>query len=306
MKIKGKYTFVVKEDGNIKKVIESDNVITDVGIDRVLDWLSYNIYDDENEIYGFKMLDGTTGTVTSSGFTNQANAADGNSGSYAYATIDSTSWDNDYWQIDYGENKEIIAIYLKWYEEDTGEDGDYKIQYSTDGSTWTDIETRLRPPVEVTPASIRFFVNPDMSTITARYIRLTTKRYDSSQTFRLYRLDCYEPNAFPQPPMVMKLGDGTTTPASTDTAMSGSNILTKKITSSIKLDSDTVRYIAFVDLGEGNSTTFSEAGMFFEPSNDRPDTSTSTSMFSHVLFDSSWTKTSTETVDVYYDLSVSN
>lgn len=311
MKLEGKYIVNIKEDDLIVETFETHNIIVNSGLQRVADWLRFNIYED-NYFPSLKQIDTTGMTVTSAGFTNPSNAVDGSSSSYTGATIDSSSWDNDWWRIDFGENKKIMAIYVDWMEDDSNYGADYKFEYSTDGASWTDIPARFRPPQE---SNIRgktlFFVNngPPYDTITARYIRLNTKRGNDNETFSLYELKFYEDNFCLMGPGVMALGSGATTPPPSGGETSLKSLeLSKAVVSAVQPSGYVTRFIMSLDGDEGNNVTFTEAGMMFcNNGYEIPASGNSPTMFSRGVFEpSGWRKNSGQTADVYYEISVEN
>ena len=142
MQLQGKYRVEIKdEDGNVVSVHETPNMIVNGGISQVANWMMFDAYSD-NHYPGIKQIDTTGMTVTSAGFSNNTNAIDGSDSTYTSATIDSTSWTNDWWKIDLGENKDLIAVYNDWYEDDSSYGGDYKLEYSLNDSDWTDFPAR--------------------------------------------------------------------------------------------------------------------------------------------------------------------
>ena len=310
MELKGKYRVEIREaNSELVRTIETPNLIVNAGLNRVVDWLRHDIYSD-NFFPGLKELDTTGMTVTTAGFTNPNNAVDGSDSTYTQATIDSSSWDNDWWKIDFGENKDLLAIYIDWEEDDVNYGADYKFQYSTDNSTWTDFGVRLRPPQESNVrGKVLFYVNisPPFTKQTLRYFRLNTKRGNDNETFNLYQIKFYEDNFLPQAPLVMGLGIGTTSPDESDTGLESVSI-TKKVESTIEHASYIVRYIMALDGTEGNNTTFTEAGMFFNDTDhySLQTPTNATTLFSRALFDTSWSKTAGQTADIYYELSISN
>ena len=310
MQLYGKYRVEIREEnGELARTIETPNVIVDAGVNHVVDWLRHDMYSD-NHYPVMKELDTTGMVVTTSGFTNPNNAVDGSDETYTQTVTDSTSWDNKWWKMDFGENKNIIAIYVDWTEADSSYGCDYKFQYSTDDSTWNDLEARFRPPQE---SDVRgkalFFVTvaPPFSTINARYIRVNTLRFNDSDTFKIYQVKFYEDNFLPQAPQVMGLGTGTTPSSESDTNLESPSVI-KKVENVVEHASYIVRYIMALDGNEGNNITFTEAGMFFNGSDNYSlqTASNATTLFSRALFDSSWSKTTGQTADVYYELSVSN
>jgi hypothetical protein len=156
---------------------------------------------------------------------------------------------------------------------------------------------------------VLFYVNttPPFSTQSVRYLRLNTKRGDNNETFGVYQLKFYEENFLPQAPAIMGLGTGTTEAKATDTALESSSVV-KKVENVVEYTDYIVRYIMALDGSEGNGVTFTEAGMFFNNSDNYSlqTTSNATTLFSRALFDSSWSKSSGQTADIYYELSVSS
>lgn len=310
MELSGKYRVEIREaNGELVRTVETPNVVVDKGVNHVVDWLRHDIYSG-GYFPALKELDTTGMTVTTAGFTNPNNVVDGSDETYTETVTDSTSWDNKWWKIDFGENKKIMAIYVDWTEADSNYGCDYKFQYSTDDSTWYDLEARFRPPQE---SDVRgkalFFVTvaPPFSTVTAKYIRVNTLRFNDSDTFRIYQIKFFEDNFLPQPPMIMGLGTGTTQPEESDTGLEALSLI-KKVANVVEHASYIVRYIVALNGDEGNDIDFTEAGMFFNSSDNYSlqITSNADSLFSRALFDASWSKTVGQTADIYYELSVSN
>ena len=146
MQLNGKYRVEIREsNGELVRTAETENLIVDAGVNHVVDWLKHDMYSD-NYYPGIKEIDTLGMTVTTAGFTNPSNATDGSDATYTQSTIDSASWDNDWWKIDFGVSKDIMALYVDWEEDDVNYGADYKFQYSDNDSDWFDFDTRLRPP----------------------------------------------------------------------------------------------------------------------------------------------------------------
>lgn len=308
MILAGKYKVDIKQDGKVVRSYETPNMIVNNGLQQVVNWLVFNAFSD-GFYPGIKQIDTTGMTVTNAGFTNPQNAIDGSDATYTNCNVDSTSWTNDWWKIDLGESKNIIAVYWDCYEDDSSNGGDYKLEYSANDSDWYDFPTRLRPPQDATRSKCLFYVNesPPFTVQAARYIRLNTRRYNDNDNFFLYQLKFYEPNFIPQPPMIMSLGTGQGATTASQNALQVSS-LSKEVSNITEPGGYVARFIMSLDTTEGNSTTFAEAGMFYNNSDNYSlqTTGNATTMFSRGLFDTPWSKTASETADVYYEISVSD
>lgn len=310
MQISGKFKVIVKEGENIVNMSEGHNLVTDDGLSRIKDWMLFNGYS-SGYYPSIKQIDATGMTVTSAGFSNAGNAVDSSDATLAYATINNASWDNIWWKIDFGESKTLAAIYVDWAENDVNYGADYKFQYSSDNVTWYDFETRLRPPQEAdVRGKVMFFVKttPPYSLQTGvRYLRLNTKRGNDDEGFSLYSLKFYEPNFIAQPPMVIKIGDGTVAPSGQQTDLQGSNTFAKLVSGSASPSGYISRYIMSLTGDEGNGITFAEAGLFFASGKELTQSASNVDkMFSRGLFSPTWSKTVGQTADVYYEIEVSN
>lgn len=311
MRVQGKYTVNIKENGLVVNTIETHNIVVDGGLQHITDWFMSSVMTGSN-MPGFKEIDTTGMTVSSAGFTNDTNAVDGSESSYTGATIDSGSWDNDWWRIDFGEEKDIMAIYVNWAEDDSNRGADYKFQYSSDGASWTDIPVRLRPPQESNVrGKVMFFVddNSEHNPITTRYIRLNTKRGDDNETFSLYEIKFYEPAYTPMAPGVMALGDGAMSPPPSggETGLR-SMVLAKPAVVAVQPSGFITRYVMSLDGDEANGINFTEAGMMYSDDGYKiPASGNSPNLFSRGIFPpSGWTKMNGQTADVYYEISVGN
>lgn len=310
MEIKGKYKVEIKDKGIVVNTFETENIIVDGGLQHVADWMRHDTFSD-GHFPALEEIDLTGMTIVQAGFTNPGNAVDGSPSSYTTATINSTTWGNDYWQIDLGQEEDIIAIYIDWSEDDTDYAADYKFQYSADGATWTDIPTRLRPPQESNVrGKVLFFVNeaPPFSTITTRYVRLTTKRGNNDENFYIYEIKLFKQNFCAAAPGVLQLGTGSMTPPPSGGELSLKNsIISKIVNHTVQPSGYITRFIASIGPDEIGGEQITEAGMFFGNSGYSKPNINDSNMFSRGIFEpSGWLKPEGQTADIYYDISISN
>ena len=313
VKLRGKFTAVVKnEDGTVASISEGSNTITLAGQAQIVNWLNFNGYGTYASP-GLMQINTTGMTVTNTGFTNAQNVIDGNATTYATASISSTSWSGVWWQIDLGStSNSIAAISVDYAETVSGYGTDYKFQYSSDGTTWTDFSSMFRPSqTSAVRSQVLFYVNPSPPFVpvsSIRYIRFNTIKLSSTNTLNLYEVKLFTFNVPAQPPLVMQIGNGTTTPSQSDIALSGTSLYTQAVTNSNTPSNSVANFVMSMATNVGNGITFSEGGMFFNPSNSYTlqNTVNATSLFSHALFTTPWSKTSTQTADVYYQITVSS
>jgi hypothetical protein len=307
--LSGKFTTILRRDGEEIGHHEARNMIVDGGVDRVVDWLKTDLYS-SNTYPGLKQIDTTGMTLAQNNFANPSNAVDGSSSSYAYGTINNTSWDVNYWQIAFGAQKNLMALRVEWMESDSDYGCDYKFQTSTNGTAWTDLPTRLRPPQEASQrGKALWFVSdaPPLAPIACNYVRLNTKKRGTDKYLSMYEVSFFEPNFVPQPPLMIKIGDGTASPSGVQTDLSGSTTLSKKVIMVAEPSSNKARLVATLSGAEGNGVTFSEAGVFCSPSGHiNPLAAECTIMFSRALYGTPWSKSEGVTADLYYEIEVLN
>lgn len=308
MNINGKFGVDIKENGVIVKSLVSYNTIVNNGFAQVMNWLKHDLFT-LNNYSCLKPIDVSGMVISNSGFSNDYMAVDSNSETYASVLNDSVNWDTKWWKIDFGENKNLMALYVDWTEDDVNYGGDYKFQYSVDNVNWVDFPTRLRPPQETVRGKITFFCNPapPFSTLQARYVRLNIKRFNDSDNFYLYDLKFYESNFLPQPPLIMKLGTSDAAVEVTQNNL-GAIAIAKKVEYVSVPSANVVRYSMFLDTTEGNGVDFKEAGMFYySVDNFTVQTDLNVDkMFSRALYVPVWSKTSSQTADAWYEIELSN
>ena len=311
MRLQGRYKVDIKDAGVTIKTFETRNIIVDGGLQRVADWLRFDKHSD-GAYPMLKQIDTTGMTVTHAGFSNPTNAVDGSSSSYAGATVNNASWDNVWWRIDFGLDKNLIAMYVDWMEDDVNRGADYKFQYSQDGSSWTDMPARFRPPQESNIRGKALFFTadaPPMEPVTARYVRLNTQRGDTNQTLALYQIRFYEPNAVPLSPGVMAIGTGSMDPPPSggETALRDMAIA-KAVVNAVQPSGYMTRLIMSLDGDEGNGLLFTEAGMLFGDEDYLvPASGNCPNLFSRGIFEpSGWQKSPGQTADVYYEIGVTH
>ena len=311
MEVQGKYWYeVYNADKTLYSKCEAKNLVVNNGLACVVDWLSSNSFA-TNYYPGLVKVDTTGMSVTNAGFTNPLNVIDGDPETYSTATISNASWDNVWWKIDMGAAKSIMAFYIDFCESDATYGADYKLQYSADNTNWYDFTARFRPPQEdYVRGKVLYYVSapfPQFVPVTGvRYIRMNTKMGSTSQTFRFQELRIYTDNFFQQPPMVMGIGTSSTPTTSTDTAISGG--FYKVVSNITQPSSNIARFIMDLLGTEANDVSYWEVGMFYNISNNYTlqTSSNATTLFSRAIFDTALIKTSGQTAQIVYELTVSS
>ena len=128
---------------------------------------------------------------------------------------------------------------------------------------------------------------------------------------RLWGIWFLEANDYPNTPSVISLGINDTTPDATDTTL-GSEAIRKFVRFHKETGNDTqVKYSIRLDTTEGNGINFKEIGLQFHPKagdylgGDHLE-SHCTSLFARGLFDTPWSKSEGDIVDIDYTLTISN
>lgn len=311
MNLTGKYYYeVYRQDGSLKSRCETKNILVNGGLAHIADWLAGNVFG--TDYYpGLVKVDTTGMTVTNANFTSASNVVDGDPETYASASIGTgTGWDICWWKIDLGVAKSIMALYVDFAEDTVNTGADYKFQYSSDNVTYYDFDVRFRPPQDsLVRGKVLFYVNispPFLPASNIRYIRFNTNSGGTAQGFRFHELKIYTENFLAQTPCVMGIGTSSTAADPADTTLTGS--FTKKVSNITKPSANVARFIMDLDGTEANGANYWEVGMFFNASNNYvlQTTSNATTLFSRAIFDSVLSKTTGETAQIVYELTVSN
>ena len=122
----------------------------------------------------------------------------------------------------------------------------------------------------------------------------------------------FKPRHQPQTPQVLALGTDATSPSVSDTAL-GSEIIRLNVSSKSRPSNGLGRWKAYLDYHEGNDVTYKEVGLFygdkwlnseeggftyFAPIN----INNCNELFSRTTYDTPWSKTSDQTVEITYEL----
>jgi len=314
MEIKGRYTAIIKDqDGRIVEEHKTPNVVVALGKQQVVDWLLTDMYG-SNSYPVWKEIDVSGATVTEGGaWTDSGNILDGNINTWGEQDVSSTSYDVNFFQVNFASPVDIAAIYLNWYEEVDTRGLHYRYDYSTNnGANWTQPPCYgYNCPNEIVTSVDRkkqiYVLNDglEIKPITGvTNFRLNMKHSGGAQYTYIYDMKFLAPNFTPQGPYKLALGTDDTTPDPSGTALNAQYIQ-KMVNTMVQPSGYTVRYVATLDFDEGNGVSYKEAGMFYNnDSNLKPDITGSDKMFSHALWDTPWSKTSGQTVDVYYEIDV--
>jgi hypothetical protein len=322
MKLKGVYTVHIKQRGEISRTYTAENLITNKGLERVVDWLISDSYS-SSSYYGIKEIDiaGATASDDGSG-SNPQNSIDGSDSSFYTQTANSTVWGNRWLQVDFVSPVNLSAVYIDWYEDDQNQNNQYRfeVEYADNIDTWVVLP-------DVYPA----LSNEGSRTKTLQYLRpfpefapfenvnafrIGMKYNSGNDNVYIYEMKFFGPSDLPQAPAVMALGTSTTAASTSDTAL-GAESLRKTISNSANPSGYIARSIMSLDLAEGNDTTFGEVGLFYaapsglvSPSGfywgEKQTTDNANELFSRAVFSPTWSKTNVETADIFYEITVAD
>ena len=128
---------------------------------------------------------------------------------------------------------------------------------------------------------------------------------------RWYGIWFLEANHYPNTPSVIALGQGDAAPAPSDTGLASESI--RKV---VRRHKDTggdteVRYSARLRESQGNGTVFKEVGLYFLPTpgdyiGGDHGPGSCTSMMSRGLFDTPWSKSAGQIIDIDYTLTITS
>lgn len=157
-----------------------------------------------------------------------------------------------------------------------------------------------------------FCNHPNRIVKNVRTVRIRTCYLDWTTTWlNIYGIWFLEALPYPNTPSVISLGSGDTAPANTDTGMASEEIR-KFVRKHKDMGNDTqIKYSMRLRETEGNDISFKEVGLNFLPEagdyiggDHGPESCTS--LFSRGLFDTPWSKTSGQIIDVDYTLTISD
>lgn len=133
--------------------------------------------------------------------------------------------------------------------------------------------------------------------------------------FRIFTIDVYAANMHPQNPYALKLGsdDGSLLPLASGNAGLGAFVsgMEWKCTGIVQPSGYTVRFFKTLNATEANGVEFNEIGLFMNASGHlasylaEPTLANATNLFARGIFDSGWTKDSSQSATIYYDITVS-
>jgi hypothetical protein len=181
------------------------------------------------------------------------------------------------------------------------------IHYERFGYWWTDSQNNQ--------VNKRWFVDhadkPDQDIArlkNVKTLRMALKHHGSNQWGYIYGIWFYEANFYPNTPSVLALGTSNTASAVTDTALVNEHNRgwIKQVVNPSSLQ---VTYRRRLAMSEYNDTTFREIGLFVHPTANAahgadvgPDAITS--LFARGVFDTPWSKTSSQVADIEYTLTL--
>ena len=249
-------------------------------------------------------------------------------GHYTRLCDANSTWNEGSYNTDYGtlywefnEPKNIKGMVIWGYRESWEYGPLVDISTSPDdfltNANWTRQNTKfLRLSANDTNTKTDFWwfdysLYPNRTLENVKTLRWRQRNDYSDYWNRLWGLWFLEANDYPNTPSVIALGSDNTTPDPTDTTLKS-----EEIRKFVRLHKDTgndnqVRYSTRLDFEEGNGVDFKEVGLFF---NSKPGDylggdhleDSCTSLFARGLFDTPWSKTNVDIVDIDYTLTISN
>ena len=363
MKLLGKYTVEIKNNGKLIKKIETKNMLVDNGIRQVVDWLSSSLFSDnsfpmlrkigKDELF---FLPNETTSATSLYYADSSiDYSDYDKSNVFYdkennidnSFIDFNNFiltDNTYATIDQiREGKQSISIgftngaclvaalnvdaeMMAYNNENNNEEISFGIEYrGINDITWKDIPCNYTIPCDGKRHNLTFFVCPNIppfvflpTTGLKFYFNVKPNSLSKTNTLvgKIYNVSIFEPNFYPQPPMVMKVGSGTSEVNSSQTNLE--NFQYSQVISYIRKNNNTVSYIIEIPRDQ-ILNDISEIGMFYRYDNVNPThqhikqtVKNANTMFSRAIFKNDdgtiepWTKEKDQEVSISYDLTVEN
>ena len=152
---------------------------------------------------------------------------------------------------------------------------------------------------------------PNRSIANVQSVRIRTINSAWATWGQYYGLWFLQANPYPNTPSVVAIGTGTTTPTVADTALVSESVRQFVRTHKSTGSTSQVRYSMRVPSLLGNGITFNEVGLFTNPTagdyiGGSHQASVCTGMLARGLFNTPWSKTLGQTMDVDYILSISN